>query len=610
MNKSILKNKYSSYMLQSFVRRNITVYIVFLIIPLFIYFVFVFWYEYRDTKRNLFQGLRFISQHISYAFEQSIKLEQDRLEQVTHKLSLMKGLGAQDALERMKNDQLLIFEEIDSRLICIASSNINYINKDFSTFDSSILTKTCRNGFFFTKDYLICMKPISSKEYLAVALPLDPFFQEITSMIKMPFPLDSYLIGAKNKIYACSRLFCLTTKNPPSKGNTLECKGRILKNIKDVPKERNGYEFIIVKNKKFSIMVPIQNSSFSLVSATHKRHFYQGCQSNFVRIGTFFVVILIIGGCLVLLLTYRFAKPLQQLYFVMRRASQGDLQARYEPDRLGFEINSLGKMFNEAMASLHHFIQKSSYLNTQKEVMHKELLLGREVQRAILPKESPHFAHLDIAFRFFSAKEVGGDFYDVITLSDQKIMFLIGDTVGKGMFACFYSLVLRSIIRSFTTQDFSLSEIIKRSNSLFLEDTEETAIFVTLWAGIYDAKSHILTYTCCGHHPSLLKKRDGTIEKLETEGMALGIKYLNEISCKSIKLQLEDTILLYTDGIVEAYNVKRNEYYTVNRLIELLQNRNRESSQSLIDDIFSELFLFSEKKALNDDAALLAVTVN
>lgn len=597
-------------MLQSFVRRNITVYIVFLIIPLFIYFVFVFWYEYRDTKRNLFQGLRFISQHTSYAFEQAIQLQQNRLEQVTYKLHLMKGLGAQDALERMQNDQLLILTGIDGKLICTASSNPNYLNKDFFTFDSNILMQTRTKGFFFTKEYLICMKPISSKEYLAVALPLDPFFQEITSMIKMPFPLDSYLIGAENKIYACSRLLCVTTKNPPSQGNTLACKGRLLKNTKEVHKERNGYEFIIVKSKKFSIIVPIHNSSFSLVSATHKRYFYQGCQSNFIRIGRFFVVILIIGGCVVLLLTYRFAKPLQQLYFVMRRASQGDLQARYEPDRLGFEINSLGKMFNEAMASLHHFIQKSSYLNTQKEVMHKELLLGREVQRAILPKERPHFAHLDIAFRFFSAKEVGGDFYDVIMLSDQKIMFLIGDTVGKGMFACFYSLVLRSIIRSFTTQDFSLAEIIKRSNTLFLEDTEETAIFVTLWAGIYDSKSHILTYTCCGHHPSLLKKGDGTIKKLETEGMALGIKYLHDISCKSIELQLEDTILLYTDGIVEAYNSRKNQYYTIERLIELLQDRNRESSQSLIDDIFSELFLFSEKKDLDDDAALLAITVN
>lgn len=597
-------------MMQSFVRRNITVYIVFLIVPLFIYFVFVFWYEYRDTKRNLFQGLRFISQHISYAFKQSIQLQQDRLEQVIHKLCLVRELGAQKSLERMQNDHLLILTNINGQLICTASSNADFINKDFSTFDSTTLVQSRRNGFFFTKDYLVSMKSISSTEYLAMALPLDPFFQEITSMIKMPFPLDSYLIDAKNKIYACSRLFCLTSKKPPSKGNTLECKGLPLKKIKEVHKESNGYEFIIIKNKKFSIIVPLQNSSFSLVSATHKRYFYQGCQSNFVRIGTFFVVILIIGGCVVLLLTYRFAKPLQQLYFVMRRASQGDLQARYEPDRLGFEINSLGKMFNEAMASLHHFIQKSSYLNTQKEVMHKELLLGREVQRAILPKETPHFAHLDIAFRFFSAKEVGGDFYDVILLGDQKIMFLIGDTVGKGMFACFYSLVLRSIIRSFTTQDFSLAEIIKRSNNLFLEDTEETAIFVTLWAGIYDANSHILTYTCCGHHPSLLKTDNGVIKKLETEGIALGIKSLHDINYDTIELQRGDTILLYTDGIVEAYNPKKNEYYTVQSLIELLQSRNRESSQSLIDDIFSELFLFSEKKHLEDDAALLVVTVN
>lgn len=597
-------------MWQSFVRRNLTVYIFFLIIPLFIYFVFVFWYQYSDTKRTLFQGLRFISQHISYAFEKTIQLQQNELEKERHQLSLMRDSNAQSALETIDNNQLLILIPIDGKLICVASSNPCYRNRDFTTSDSALLAQSHKNGFFFTKELLVCISPISNREFLAIALPLDSIFQEITSLIKMPFPLDSYLIDQKHKIYSCSRIFCLTMKKLPSSGDRIKCKGYTLKNIKPVRNTENGYEFSIVKDKKFSIFSPIPNSSFCIVSATKKRYFYQGCQSNFIRIATFFIVIIVMGGCVVLLLTYRFAKPLQQLYFVMSRASQGDLQARYEADRMGFEINSLGKIFNETMSSLDHFIQKSSYLNTQKELLHKELLLGREVQRAILPKEIPHFADLDIAFRFFSAKEVGGDFYDVIILNDHKIMFLIGDTVGKGIFACFYSLVLRSILRSFATQNISLSEIIKRSNSLFLKDTEATAIFVTLWGGIYDTASHVLTYTCCGHHPSIVKKKNGTIHKLETDGMALGIKHLDNISCKDINLSRGDTLLLYTDGIVEAYNSKKKEYYTVQRLIELMQKSNRESSQILVDDIVSELFLFSEKKELDDDAALLAITVN
>lgn len=597
-------------MLQSFVRRNLTVYIVFLITPLFIYFVFVFWYEYSDTKRTLFQGLQFISQHILYACQTTIELHQNQLEIDIQQLSSMKNTNAQNALEAINNNQLLILTPIDGKLICIASSNPCYRERDFTTCDSSILAQNHKNGFFFTKDLLVCIKPISNREFLARALPLDSFFQEITSMIKMPFPLDSYLIDSKNKIYSCSRIFCLMMKKLPSSGDRKKCKGYTLKNIKPVRSTKNGYEFSIVKDKKFSIFSPIPNSSFSIVSATKKRYFYQGCQSNFIRIGTFFIAIIIVGGCVVLILTYRFAKPLQQLYFVMSRASQGDLQARYQADRMGFEINSLGKIFNETMSSLHHFIQKSSYLNTQKELLHKELLLGREVQRAILPKEIPHFAHLDIAFRFFSAKEVGGDFYDVIILNDHKIMFLIGDTVGKGIFACFYSLVLRSILRSFTTQNFSLSEIIKKSNSLFLKDTEATAIFVTLWIGIYDTASRVLTYTCCGHHPSILRKEDGTIHKLETEGMALGIKYLDNIICKDINLAKGDSLLLYTDGIVEAYNSKSKEYYTLQRLIELMKKNNRENSQALVEDVVSDLFLFSEKKELDDDAALLAIILN
>ncbi len=594
-------------MWQSFVRRNLTVYIFFLIIPLFIYFVFVFWYEYSDTKRTLFQGLRFISQHISYAFEKTIQLQQNRLEKELQELSLMRDTNAQSALETLHNNQLLILTPIEGKLICIASSNPCYRDRDFTTADSDLLAQSHKKGFFFTKDLLVCIRPISNREFLAIVLPLDSVFQEITSLIKMPFPLDSYLIDQKDKIYSCSRIFCLTMKKLPSSGDRIKCKGYILKKIKPVRNTENGYEFSIVKDKKFSIFSPIPDSSFSIVSATKKRYFYQGCQSNFIRIGTFFIAIIVIGGVVVLLLTYRFAKPLQHLYFVMSRASQGDLQVRYEADRMGFEINSLGKIFNETMSSLHHFIHKSTYLNTQKELLHKELLLGREVQRALLPKEIPHFAHLDIAFRFFSAKEVGGDFYDVIILNDHKIMFLIGDTVGKGIFACFYSLVLRSILRSFTTQNFSLSEIIKRSNSLFLKDTEETAIFVTLWVGIYDTASRVLTYTCCGHHPSILKKKDGTIEKLEIEGMALGIKHLDSITCRDVNLSQGDTLLLYTDGIVEAYNSTKKEYYTAQRLIKLMQKSNLETSQILVDSIFSELFLFSGKKELDDDAALLAI---
>ena len=89
--------------------------------------------------------------------------------------------------------------------------------------------------------------------------------------------------------------------------------------------------------------------------------------------------------------------------------------------------------------------------------------------------------------------------------------------------------------------------------------------------------------------------------------MALGIKHLDSITCRDVNLSQGDTLLLYTDGIVEAYNSTKKEYYTAQRLIKLMQKSNLETSQILVDSIFSELFLFSGKKELDDDAALLAI---
>ena len=355
-----------------------------------------------------------------------------------------------------------------------------------------------------------------------------------------------------------------------------------------------------VKGTNFSLMISL-SKKMQLINVP-----------NFVKgVLSLLSLMVLIGGGLTLLLTFRLALPLKQLSFVMQKVGQGKVFTRFKKDALGFEINRLGQMFNDMIESLVRHMEEVKKERVEKEKFEQELLIGQSVQSAILPKKLPVIQSLDIGARFISAKEVGGDFYDFLEkkeCDENELMISIADTSGKGVSACLYSLNIRSILRSFGKMESKLHNIIQKTNNLFCRDTGESGIFVTSWIALYNENTKKLSFSNCGHHPALLQKKDGQIKKLTTPGIALGVIHFQEVAVESVTLEAGDTLLLFTDGVVEAHNSKM-VLFGEKKLHRLLDSQKHLGAQTIVDQLVEDLSIFTEGVPQYDDLTVVVIKV-
>lgn len=317
--------------------------------------------------------------------------------------------------------------------------------------------------------------------------------------------------------------------------------------------------------------------------------------------------ILIFGGTAAALVSYRIAKPLRNLIQVMGSVGKGDLDKRYEKDKMGFEINQVGQEFNTMVDFLIENIKHAEEEKLQRELYHRELAIGQKAQQSLLPVTIPHIDDYDIHAGFIAAKEVGGDFYDLYLNDRGELLVAIADTSGKGIQACIFSLLARSMLRSFFDAGYPLKEIIERTNKLFMKDTGYTGMFVTAWIGIINLDTKQMHYCSCGHLPALLIDREKNIKHLNTKGVALGVaEFTPEI--QEIILNKRDSLLVYTDGIVEAHSTT-NELFGQGRLESLIKQENWMNAKGLVTKIQSEIRDFAQAKSQHDDLTLAAIRV-
>lgn len=290
----------------------------------------------------------------------------------------------------------------------------------------------------------------------------------------------------------------------------------------------------------------------------------------------------------------------------MVNVGKGDLSQRFKQDSMGFEINTLGSIFNATVGSLKRYMQKAEQERVEKEIYEKELMMGEEVQSAILPKEVPDFPGLEIGARYISAKEVGGDFYDF--LLGERLMISIADTSGKGISACLYSLAMRSILRSYGEIYQELDKILTKANDLFCLDTGDTGVFVTAFVACFDPKTKRLQYSNCGHYPVFLKRKTGVLEKLSTPGMAFGVEPFEKVETEYTDLESGDLLFFFTDGVVEAHNIHM-EMFGEERVIAFINQSGELSPKQMVDALVEEVNSFAGEAPQHDDLTVLVLRV-
>lgn len=359
-----------------------------------------------------------------------------------------------------------------------------------------------------------------------------------------------------------------------------------------------------------AVVKPIPNSNMKLMTVVPKRVLYSPIQTLAEEILIMLLVILLVGGGTLYIFLRRLSKPLNQIQACFQQVAKGDLDAKYQPMKLGLEINDIGEAYNDTLDKLKTVMEEMKTAKVNEEVLAKELALGQEVQHSLLPTLMHKSSQLEAAGKFVSAKHVGGDCYDFFEEVDRDShFFFISDTAGKGVMACLYALNIRSLIRAYSSSHEPIGNIVMKTNETFLADTGESGIFVTSWLGRFDHQTKHLSYVNVGHPPTLVKKANGRVDQLTTDGIAFGVISLDQVEVKEVALESGDILILYTDGVIEAQN-SQGECYGMDRLLAFVRGISTDDPYEFSDLIHENVMKFSEGEEQFDDLTLLVIKVD
>jgi phosphoserine phosphatase RsbU/P len=205
---------------------------------------------------------------------------------------------------------------------------------------------------------------------------------------------------------------------------------------------------------------------------------------------------------------------------------------------------------------LEHAVEKEV---AGRELQEQDLERAREIQQALLPKKIAQVPDFEVVAAWEPARVVGGDYYDVIRLSETKLGICIADVVGKGVSAALLMANVQATVRAYASEQAAPSWLCRRVNEVLCSNLA-TDKFVTLFYGILDAEARTLRYTTAGHLPPLLVHRDGGHEALREGGAVLGV--FRDWSFREGLAQLRpgDRVFLFTDGITEAMRADGEEF--------------------------------------------------
>ena len=234
-----------------------------------------------------------------------------------------------------------------------------------------------------------------------------------------------------------------------------------------------------------------------------------------------------------------------------------------------------------------------------------DLEIAREIQSGLVPGGSFRQNEISIQSYMRPANTVGGDYYDIIDLTEGRIGIVIGDVSGKGMPAALLMALMQGSLRTLITAGFRGSDLIAKLNIYLCANTPLDRL-ITLFFAELDTSTGDLRYINAGHNAPILIRADGRLDRLETTALVLGVDKNAPFETRAIELNAGERVLLFTDGISEAFNAKDEEYGEA-RLISFLRQQASLPAEELIQLLVTNVLEFCDPAKPHDDMTLMAV---
>ncbi len=321
-----------------------------------------------------------------------------------------------------------------------------------------------------------------------------------------------------------------------------------------------------------------------------------------------------------------------------------------EPNRFNVQMADLMQMTADQIALVlenaalfgkleesYHFLDRAKQkVEAYSKALDSELDKGRQIQLDFLPSRLPSLPNWEIAACFHPARQVAGDFYDAFVLPGNKIGLVIADVCDKGVGAALFMALFRSLIRIFSGQaglaEFStLTEAFKDQivlevdpdiatqpeqisaltaiplvNNYVAEEHGNMAMFATVFFGVLNPETGVLTYINGGHESLFILNQDGIKDQLDHTGPAVGMMAHRKFKIRQTHLGVNDTLLGYTDGVTDVH-APNGELYTSHRLRDLLARLKASSATELLKECETELFSYMQDAQQFDDITMLAI---
>ena len=269
------------------------------------------------------------------------------------------------------------------------------------------------------------------------------------------------------------------------------------------------------------------------------------------------------------------------------------------------DMTILSVLSNQAAIALEN---AGLYQETlEKQRMEEELGLAREIQKNLLPTLVPMDERFELLGYNLPSKEVGGDYYDFISLDERRVGIAIGDISGKGIPAAILMSNLQAALRISAARSESTWEVLRQLN-IHISRTTSAEKFATFFYGVLNTDNLTLEYTNAGHNYPILWRNDGTYSLLQEGGTIIGMLEGALYSTNRVEINPGDFLVLYTDGITEALN-PYDELFGEDRLIQAIERAAGLSAESILDYILDTVIDFTHGYLQSDDITLVVLKV-
>src|SRR5439155_13102649 len=326
-----------------------------------------------------------------------------------------------------------------------------------------------------------------------------------------------------------------------------------------------------------------------------------------IELATIALFTLLLGYMLSAILITIFVQPIQALSDSVRAIGEGTMVADIGASG-NDQIDDIARAFNEVTAK---FRAAQGHLMEQ-ERMQQEMQVAQEIQQMLLPRKVPELEGFELGYLYRAAKEVGGDYFDFLTVDERTVGVVVADVSGKGVPGSLVMTMIRTALRMEARGNRSASDVMARMNAFVTEDMKK-GMFVTMFYVVLDSVNRVVTYASAGHNPMILYRGESDATYfLKPKGIPVGIDapdadlFRRTISVERLTVMRGDMLVIYTDGITEAMNPGRDQFGEP-RLLGAIKKYGHLTAQEFTEALDREIHEFTSGALQNDDITLVAI---